>query len=181
MFQNRLLQSFLTDEKIEKLYLSYVEDPSQFKKDQIENLFQIYVRKIQLLTYFSKVLYFESQKYDKKTRRIAQNNALILDKSVNDSKVTVLDLIGETQPFYELDFSSPINPHDLEFLLEDKHLYQIISKLSVKQKEILYLIYVEGWTEIEVAQKLTITKQAVNKTKNQTLKKIRRDYKQGGI
>ena len=181
MVQNRLLQTFLTDEKVNELYLSYVEDPSQLKKDRIENLFQIHARKIQLLTYFSKVLHFESQKFDKKKRQLARNYALILDKSVNDGEETVLDFIGETQPSSEFSFSSPINSHDLEFHLEDKHLYKIISKLSVKQKEILYLLYVESFTEIEVAQKLAITKQAVNKTKNQTLKKIRRDYKQGGI
>ncbi|MEY9980608.1 DUF3238 domain-containing protein [Lysinibacillus sp. RC79] len=70
MIQNRLLQAFLTDEKINKFYLSYLEHPSAQKKDMIEKLFQIHVRKIQLLSYFSKVLHFESQKYDKKIRHI---------------------------------------------------------------------------------------------------------------
>ncbi|WP_342558163.1 sigma factor-like helix-turn-helix DNA-binding protein [Metasolibacillus sp. FSL K6-0083] len=65
------------------------------------------------------------------------------------------------------------------FLFEDKLLHDIISKLSAKQKEILYLLYIEGIPEIEIAHKLAITKQAVNKTKNQTLKKIRKNYQQG--
>ena len=59
----------------------------------IEKLFQIHVRKIQLLSYFSKVLHFESQKYDKKIRHMNSVNQLILDKNVNEGEGTVLDLI----------------------------------------------------------------------------------------
>lgn len=174
MVQNRLLQTFLTDEKINKIYLSYLEQPSAYKKDMIEKLFQIHVRKIQLLSYFSKILHFESQKYDKKIRHINNVNQLILDKNVNDGEGTVLELIEGEQPFDELEFST-----DLELVFEDKHLYKIVSNLSSRQKDVLLLLYVEGLTEIEAAQRLGVTKQSINKTKNQTLKKIKQDYKKG--
>lgn len=177
MVRNRLLYTFLTNEKINKLYLSYVEHPSQHKKDMIEKLFQIHVRKIQLLTYFAKILHFEAQKFDKKMRHLSQTNPLVLDRNVNDGEGIILDFIGESHTLYE--YESPINSHDIEFIFEDKYLYQVISKLSTKQKEILYLLYINGLTEIEVAQRLNITKQAVNKTKNQTLKKIKKDYENG--
>lgn len=177
MIKNRLLQTFLTDEKINKLYLSYVAHPSQHKKDMIEKLFQIHVRKIQLLTYFSKTLHFEAQKFDKKIRHLSQTNPLILDRNVNNREGISLDFIEESQFLYE--YNSLVNSYDLEFIFEDKHLYKIISELSTKQKKILYLLYVDGLTEIEIAQRLNITKQAVNKTKHQTLKKIKKDYKKG--
>lgn len=174
--QNRLLQCFLADENTKNLYLSYLEQPTNYKKSAIEKLFQIHVRKIQLLSYFSKVLYFESQKYDKKVRRINSVNQLILDKDVNDGEGTLLDLIESENPIDELVFVTSIDPEDLEFIFEDKTLHEIVSKLSPRQKVILHLIYVKDWTENEVAQRLGVTKQAVNKTKNQSLKKIKQEY-----
>lgn len=176
MIQNRLLQAFLTDEKINNLYISYLEQPSAYKKEMIEKLFQIHVRKIQLLSYFSKVLHFESQKYDKKIRHMNSVNQLILDKNVNEGEGTVLDLIEREQPLDELEFSIPVSSYDLELVFEDKHLYKIVSSLSPRQKDVLHLLFVEGLTEIEAAQRLGVTKQSINKTKNQTLKKIKQDY-----
>lgn len=176
MIQNRLLQTFLTDEKINNLYISYLEQPSAYKKEMIEKLFQIHVRKIQLLSYFSKVLYYESQKYDKKIRHMNSVNQLILDKNVNEGEGTVLDLIEGEQSLDELEFSTPVSSYDLELVFEDKHLYEIVSSLSPRQKDVLHLLFVEGLTESEAAQRLGVTKQSINKTKNQTLKKIKQNY-----
>lgn len=177
MIQNRLLSNFLANKNTNKLYLSYLEQPTTHKKYTLEKLFQIHVRKVQLLSYFSKVLHFESQKYDKKIRHVNSVNQLILDKNVNDGGSHFRDLIGSERPFDEFKFATPIGSEDLELVFEDKQLYEIVSKLSAKQKEVIYLIFVEDLTEDEVAQRLVITKQAVNKTKNQVLRKIKRDYK----
>lgn len=69
-----------------------------------------------------------------------------------------------------------INSKQIEFLLENKALYKIVSNLSLKQKEILYLIYVKDLTEDTVAIQLGVTKQAINKNKNEALKKIHQEY-----
>lgn len=169
MIQNRLLQTFLTDEKIRKLYTRYLEHPSNYKKEIIERLFQIHVRKIQLLSYFSKTLYFESQKYDKKIRHINSVSQLDFEKNLIEGESLVLDLIGRI----------PVNSHNLEFIFEDKHLYEIVSSLSPVQKSVLHLLFVEELTETEAANRLGVTKQAINKTKNKTLKKIKKNYQQG--
>lgn len=176
MIQNRLLHTFLTNEKINNLYLSYLKQPSQDKKDMLENLFQIHVRKVQLLTYFSKTLHFESQRFDKKNQQLHRIHPLILDKNIAEGDETILDFIGESQTSDETP-SASMTPYELADIFEDKHLYQIVSKLSTRQKEILYLLYVENLTETEVSQKLNITKQSVNKTKKQSLKKIKNNYK----
>jgi len=181
LVQNRLLQDFLTDEKINNFYINYLERPSTYKKEMLEKLFQIHVRKMQLLSYFSKVLHFESQKYDKKIRHMNSVNQLILDKNVNDGEGMVLDLVEGEQPFDELEFLTPVSSYDLEFVFEDKHLYEIVSNLSPKQKNVLHLLFVDGLTEIEAAQRLDVTKQSINKTKNQALKKIKQDYIKGVV
>lgn len=75
----------------------------------------------------------------------------------------------------------PVSSYDLELVFEDKHLYKIVSSLSPRQKNILHLIFVERLTENEAAQRLGVTKQSINKTKNQILKKIKRDYQKGVV
>lgn len=134
MIQNRLLRTFLTDKKNNKLYLNYMENPSLNKKEEIEKMFQIHVYKIQLLTYFSKILHFESQRFDKKIRHLHKTQALILDKNIDDGETTFLDLIGESQACYNY-CSTLIDSNNLTSLFEDKLLHDIISKLSTKQKK----------------------------------------------
>ncbi|MCM3759151.1 sigma-70 family RNA polymerase sigma factor [Sporosarcina aquimarina] len=180
LVQNRLLQTFLEDEDVNNFYLNYLKHPNKYKKDKIEELFQIHVRKIQLLTYFSKILNFEAKRYDRNIKQLYYDAPLILDKSTHEG-CSGIDLVRENHSVYELDISIPTSSYNLAAVCEDKRLYKIISKLSTRQKEILYLLYIEGLTEYEIAQKLVISKQSVNKTKNQTLKKIKQDYERRSV
>lgn len=176
MVQNRLLKSFLEDEKVSKLYKSYLENPTTHTRDTIEKLFKIHVRKIQLLSYFSRVLYFESQRYDKKIRHNNRVNQLTLDNDINDGENKFIDLIpdesirDDSEWIYSTEFAH------LEVIFEDKQLYNIVSKLGQKKKHILHSIFVDNLTEEEVSKKLGISKQAVNKAKNQAFQKIRQEY-----
>ncbi|MFJ7667535.1 sigma factor-like helix-turn-helix DNA-binding protein [Lysinibacillus sp. NPDC097195] len=178
MIQNRLLKNFLNDAEIKELYQSYLEKPTICKKEMIEKIFQIHVKKIQLLSYFSKTLTFESQKFDKKNRHNNKLNQLILDKNIDDGDGggKLLDLIADERNYYDFVFNTPIEPSKLEMIFEDKQLYEIVSTLSAKQKEILYLIFVKEWTEEELALELGVSKQAINKVKNHALRKIKKEY-----
>ena len=176
--QNRLLETFLEDKKISNLYCSYLENSTPEKKELIEKHFKIHVKKIQILSYFSKILYFESQRFDNKFQKLSKKNPLILDKDFDDSNTSPLDLIKSERNDNYFENVISIDFRKMENLFEDEALYKIVSNLSLKQKEILYSIYVRGLTEEVVATQLSVTKQAINKTKNNALKKIRQEYKQ---
>ncbi|MCM0627117.1 DUF1492 domain-containing protein [Lysinibacillus sp. OL1_EC] len=175
MVQNRLLKSFLEDERVSKLYKSYLENPAPHTRDTIEKLFKTHVRKIQLLSYFSRVLYFESQKYDKKIRHNNRVNQLTLDSDINDGENKLIDLVPDESIDDESEWMYSDFAH-LEVILEDKQLYNMVSKLSPKKKYILHAIFIDNLTEEEVSRKLGISKQAVNKAKNQAFQKIRQEY-----
>ncbi|GEM_PF-1130926 len=176
MIQNRLLKNFLKNPEINQLYQSYLEKPTTYKKEMIEKIFQIHGRKIQLLSYFSKTLTFESQKFDKKIRHNNKLNQLILDKHIDDGGGKLLDLIADERNYYDSEFNTPVESSELEVIFEDKQLYEIVSTLSAKQKEILYLLFVKDRTEEELALELGVSKQAINKVKNHALRKIRKEY-----
>lgn len=176
MIQNFLLVGFLKNEEEKKLYESFLDEPTVQKQEEIERLFQIHVRKIQILSYFTKVLHFESKRFDKKIRKTNSIEQLVLDKGVTDGEDASIDVIQIESVNDVLDIDDLIKWVDLENFFEDKLLYEIVGKLSLKQKKILHAIFVKNMSEDELARKLGITKQAVNKAKNQALKKIKQGY-----
>lgn len=57
--------------------------------------------------------------------------------------------------------------------LDDKiFLEELLRKLSTLQKQILTLKYLYGYSNIEIANKLNISRQAVNQAKNRAMNKI---------
>lgn len=55
-------------------------------------------------------------------------------------------------------------------------LIQLIKPLTTTQKEVLYLKYFYGYSDSEISDKLHITRQAVNRTKNRALEELRKLY-----
>lgn len=55
-------------------------------------------------------------------------------------------------------------------------LLSLLRTLPKIQKDVLYFRYFYGYSDIEIAQKLHITRQAVNKIKNRALKELKRFY-----
>ena len=168
---NLILKSFLEQEHISELYLDYISQPSQEKKEKIEFLFQKHMKKIQLIGYYSKVLKYEAQRFDRKTRHSKQTQIAasdILEYGENSLKTTY------NENFY---FEKDINDfQQLENIFEDERISKIISNLTDKKKKILFLIYVKELKESEVAKLLNISKQAVNKLKKRTIQEIKNEY-----
>ena len=52
-------------------------------------------------------------------------------------------------------------------------IYDLLSRLSKKQREIIVLEYFYGYKDREIGIKLNVSRQAVNKQKNSALKKLR--------
>lgn len=157
---NKLIYSFLEDPLHQKLYSSYLENPSEEKQKEIEEKFKLHVMKLKILSYFSKALFFEAQRFDEAARKTASSPLL----EENDEDVITTSQV-ET-----------INEPLLENYFENERLFNLVSKLNDNNKQLLYLLYVKELDESQVAAKLGVTKQAVNKRKNSLLKKIRQLY-----
>lgn len=170
---NRLITTFLEDEKHQKLYSDYLQNPSQKNKDLIEDHFKIHVTKIKVISYFSRVLYFEAQRFDKKIRYDLSKGALILDNEEITDEIQYNDSSDTIQEDLELILENA----NIENLIDDEKLFNILSNLNEKNKTLLDLLFIKGMNESEVASHLGISHQAVNKRKNSILKSIRKLYK----
>ncbi|EOI55441.1 sigma-70 family RNA polymerase sigma factor [Enterococcus gilvus] len=61
---------------------------------------------------------------------------------------------------------------NLEDYIEDDNLSNAISKLTARQKLIIYKRYVEGWKDPSIAKELGISSQAVSKQRRKAIKKL---------
>ena len=153
---NKLIQTFLQDSEHKKMYETYLQNLTDDNKKEIEEKFKLHVMKINLLSYFSKVLYCEAQRFDKNIRATTTVSLLDGDDSVESYTLKTTD-----EP-------------KIENYFENERLFNLVSNLSDDNKKLLYLLYVKDLDEVQVAEKLGITKQAVNKRKNNLLKKLRK-------
>ncbi len=67
-----------------------------------------------------------------------------------------------------------LTPFEIERLLGGlpEHICNAVASLTIRQKECLVLIFVDGCTEEEAATKLGITRQAVGKHKSIGIQKL---------
>lgn len=169
--ENPLIISFLKNENMKALYLDYLNNPDEFTEEIIEYHFSQYCRKIQILSYFSKTLHFDAQRFDKKIRDHSEKYPLILNQDNGFEDILVRETVEDDYDEYAVD-----SYENLSEIISNKQLYMIVDNLKPKNKELLYLLYVKGLEEKEVAKMLGLTIQAVNKRKNIILKQIKQRF-----
>lgn len=172
MIQNPLLVNFLKVRENMELYDEYCRQPTAERKELLNKRFTQYYFEIRMLSYLSKTIHFEAKRFDAKIRRRNQRCLLILDTSPKESDHTsrLTDFIAD--PGLPPD---PLISNQLEDHIQNPKLHRSVSKLTNRQKEVLYYSFVEEWTDTRIAQKLGVSQQAVTKTRQNALRKIRRD------
>jgi DNA-directed RNA polymerase specialized sigma subunit len=76
----------------------------------------------------------------------------------------------------ELENAEKISFEHIEDIITDKKLYTMIKYMRIRQKQILYYIFMKDYTEETVAKILGISQQAVNKVKKNILKQLALSY-----
>ena len=76
-------------------------------------------------------------------------------------------------------YESPINLDITEDfyqtnIVDKLFIYELLSLLTLREKEIINLRYFKEYSDIEISQKLRISRQAVNKTKNRAITKMKK-------
>lgn len=177
IIDNPIIDSFLQSEDIRALYMAYLSNPDELMRKRIEEHFEEHYRKILILSYAAKTLHFEAQRFDKKIRGHKEKYPLLLNQEngLEDSIYSQTNEVDEILYLYEYQIE---NAEQLLEIISDKRLYMIIDGLKLKNKELLYFLFIKGLDEKEIAQKLGISVQAVNKRKNSLLKKIKKLYEE---
>lgn len=156
-YLNLVLNNFLSIEENKILFEEYKVKRDKKIMELLEKEFKKYYSKIVLVSYYSKTLYYAAQKYDQKIRRYQSFTEELLDQN-EDS-------------FY-VENTNITDSENIANYFADENFYKAINKLTDRQKQIVYLLYIKEMTEIEAASIMGISQQAVNKGKIKAIKEI---------
>lgn len=167
---NPIIKSFLSDSQNFYLVQKAILFPTDLNKKLVDESFQSHYINVRKIKYVSNLIYFFSLDFDKKRRRLQKRSLLILDKGLSEEGETTLkELIEDTR-----------NENDLDHLIggglldniEDVQLLKSLQKLTVKQLQILEMIYVKELSIKEIAQLLQTTPQNISNHHRKALNKL---------
>lgn len=167
--EDKILKDFLNLNENKLLYRAYLENPNIENKKELDSRFRKHFYLVRCISYFLKIIHFESKHFDKKQRKRNEKFQLILDKQTEEDK-KIIELVpdNKTQEYLAL---------NLEDLVENQDLYYAIQNLNNKQKLLLNLIFIEGLKDTEIAEMFNITQQAVTKMKKNVINKLKKKLK----
>ncbi|MDN4494577.1 sigma factor-like helix-turn-helix DNA-binding protein [Ureibacillus aquaedulcis] len=177
-FKNPLLKAFLDELEHLELYQQYCKSPNEWLKKLIDERFMQFYIRIRAISYFSKIIYFTARHFDMERRKYEKRYVLTLDGSSSDGNgskkegtSTLKELIVDESA--TVHFPDKLND-ELNQYIQHPLLYKAVQSLNKRQQQILFLAYVLNISDTEISKKLNVTQQAISKSKNNALAKVRR-------
>ncbi|MGE8005963.1 sigma-70 family RNA polymerase sigma factor [Lysinibacillus sp. NPDC093216] len=167
---NPIIKSFLSDPQNLYLVQKAILYPTEINRELVDESFQTHYINVRKTKYVSNLIYFFSLDFDKKRRNLQKHTLLILDKGLSEEGgTTAKEQIEDASIEKELD---TIVGEGLLDNIEDEQLLKSLQKLTVRQLQILEMIYVKELSIKEVAQTLRTTPQNISNLHRKALNKL---------
>lgn len=140
---------------------------------QLENTFCDFYFEIRFTKYLSSTIKYAFIDYQRKRKRREERNPVIFDMELYEENDQVFGEKYADPSINEEAYASP-NPEKLLDSITNENVFKAFSDLTISQKKILTYTYSMCYLDKEIARKLSITPQAVSKSRNAALEKIRR-------
>ncbi|PJO40965.1 sigma-70 family RNA polymerase sigma factor [Lysinibacillus xylanilyticus] len=175
---NPIIKSFLSDSQNLHLVQKAILYPTDINRKLVDESFQSHYKNVRKTKYVSNLIYFFSLDFDKKRRRLQNRSLLILDKGLSEKDgKTAIERIEDASNETELD---NIVGEGLLDNIEDEQLLKSLQKLTVKQLQILEMIYVKELSIKEIAQTLQTTSQNISNLHRKALNKLNNTLRKKG-
>ncbi|MEH7356846.1 sigma-70 family RNA polymerase sigma factor [Neobacillus drentensis] len=176
---NPIIQNFLKNKQNYQLFLDSICDPTDENIEKLDRNFKIFYFDIRFISFISSSLYFNAVNFNKRQRKYSSRNLLTIDSTIqHEEETTFKDMIEDPESEITVDKLSISN--DITDYLIHPILYKAVQSLSVKQKEVLNLVYIKGLSDTEIAKYLNKSQQAVSKIHKIALRKIHNYIKENG-
>jgi RNA polymerase sigma factor (sigma-70 family) len=173
-----IVKSFLENEP-DGLFLleSAFVDGDMEAKSRLDKKFVRHFYFYRVVKYISILSHHFSIDFDKQYRKQKQRYLLLIDQHFNneESDTPMIDFLSYKQERV----SSVSEVSSLIEMVEDEVLYNVLIKLTKKEKDILHLLFVEQLKQVEVAELFGETPQNIAKVKKKVISKVKREYKEG--
>ncbi|UOQ49414.1 sigma-70 family RNA polymerase sigma factor [Gracilibacillus caseinilyticus] len=171
LFEHKVVKNFLKDENHQQLLKDAICYPSKQHDVALDLAFKKYYFNARFTTYISKTFYFYALNFDKAHRTRNERYTLMMDKPMKEENgATFKELLEDTTVRVSLD--EMINSYCMEDHVESASLYEAVTKLSKKQKEVIDLYYVRAFSEKQIGRALNKSQQVVSKLHRKALANI---------
>jgi RNA polymerase sigma factor (sigma-70 family) len=170
-----LVERFFSYPRNVYLLCSYLDSRSPESWKRLEEAFVNFCFEVRLTKYLSSTIKFAYMDYERKRRR-AKRNVAILDMQAHEDHVETIGERYVSRNDDEIFLISRPDPQKMLDSLSNESVYEAFSKLTPNQKIILTFSYAMGYPDKEIAEKMSVTPQAVSKARNAALASLRRHF-----
>ncbi len=171
LMKDPFLRRFLSDDENYQLFQNYQQNPSLETAKELDYKFRKELTKARAMAYLSKVIRRKAIEFDKDDRNYRSRFTTTLDQPTEEGDGhTNKDDIEST-----IDLSNRVETRIEDIINTNPSLGSAIGSLTSRQRKILFLSFVEGFTGKEIAEKLGSSPQAVSKSKKKALDTLRRE------
>lgn len=167
MKKDKILMDFFSSKQNKERYENYLKSPTIENEKKLNKLFKKHFYMVRCLSYFLKMVHYESRHFDKKQREHNRRYQLSLEKDEEYNRREI-DYIPHEQTVVN-------DSASLWEEIENPILYKALKKLTDNQLKVLSDIYVKEMNVSEVAKTYGISQQAVTKAKKNALLKIKKE------
>lgn len=170
-----IVESFLREDENYVLFKNAIIDPTEKNKQRLDLVFKQHYKKVKMISYISKLIYFYSIDFDKKISLNKQRQLLNLDTPISTeennitSKLDVLASSKEDLTYLEFENIQ----EDIQEHISNEVLFASLNFLSDKQLKILKLLYIINYNNKEVAELLGESEQTVSYNHKKAIEKLR--------
>ncbi|MDQ0297758.1 DNA-directed RNA polymerase specialized sigma24 family protein [Salibacterium salarium] len=167
LWEQPIIQQFIKDEQHRKLLVLAICQPTPQNISQLNQAFYLFYGEMKLTSYMMKILHWRAVRFDQQLKQNRARYPLIMDKPLtSDKSITFADSLIHVSTLN-------LEEKNLADLFSEKTLSFAFRHLTAHQEFVLNKKYKEGWTDTDIAKALSISQQAVFKTRQKALDKIR--------
>lgn len=169
-----LLSKFLSKSKKNRdLYIKGVLGNDLTARNLFRQSFEDFIFELYFLSYVKKSITYKSLEFKKRKNSLSDNEMLTLNATIVNSDEERINTI----PDKPVDFTDLITMDSRDFneVVSDEHLIKILNKLTIRQQQVIKMLFVDDKDEVQAAQELGISQQSINKVKNKALEKIKKE------
>lgn len=156
---------------------SCLDSPSTECWERLEEAFSNFYFEVRFTKYLSSTIKFAYIDYERKRRRRAERNIAIPDMGAHEDRDETVGERYVSRNDDEIFSLSHPDPQKMLDSLSNESVYAAFSRLTQNQKIILTFSYAMCYPDKTIAEKMSVTPQAVSKARKSALANLRRQFK----
>lgn len=167
-----VVRAFLEEEQHMKLLIESIVEPTTLNTEAVNESFRSFYMELRLVKYLSQLIHYYSIDVSKRYRRHFARHSYVMDQPLSDDHSLYLhDVLESKDPSVESLVTE--GGQHLEEVIENPLLYKHFLALSDKQKQVLNLYFVDGFSHKVIAKRFGSTPQNISQIATRALAKLR--------